>query len=268
MKKILNILSTKQVYGTLIILFITYIIYKGLNVLVKNLVIKGKSEIEIKRKKTIVILFNNIFKYILIIFMALSLLKLYGIDTTSIIAGLGIVGVVIGMSIQDALKDIISGINIIMDNYFVVGDIVDYEGFMGTVIEFGLKTTKIKKLTGEVLSISNRNIDKIINISQEKAIVQLDIPTAYEENFDKIESVLKEVLDNSKKTYKKIDKIEFLGISSFEESCIIYSVRFRCERETQWDLRRCLLKDIKEAYDRNKIKIPYNQLEVHNGTKI
>lgn len=268
MIKILEFLSNKQVYGTLIIIGITLILYRVINSIIDKIDIKGKDELDKKRRNTIVHLFKNIIKYILFIFMALFLLNLYGVNTTSLITGLGIAGVVLGFALQEALKDIINGISIIFDNYFVVGDIVEYEGFIGTVIEFGLKATKIKKITGEVLIVANRNIDKIINISKEKATVILNIPTAYEEKYDKVERVLKEVLEKAQELHRDITNVEYLGIEEFDESSIKYCVRITCNRETQWDVRREILKEIKLAYDKNKIKIPYKQLEVHNGAKL
>lgn len=267
-KSILKILSTKQVYGTLIIITITLVLYKISNVLIDKINIKGKDELDIKRRKTIIDLFRNVIKYMLFIFMALVLLNLYGVNTTSVITGLGVAGVVIGFALQEALKDIINGISIIFDNYFVVGDVVEYDNFTGTVIELGLKTTKIKKITGEVLILANRNIDKIINISKEKATLELKIPTAYEESYEKVEQVLQNTINEAKEKYKEITKVEFLGIDDLKESNIDYLIRITCIRETQWKIKRVILKDIKLAYDKNSIKIPYNQLEVHNGTKL
>lgn len=264
----LSFIKKKEVYGTILILIVSYIIYKIVKNIINKIVVKGKDPFEIKRKKTIINIFNNIFKYIMIIFIVLTLLTLYGINTSSLLAGVGIVGVVIGIGVQDALKDIIGGINIIMDDYFVVGDIVDFNGFIGTVIEFGIKYTKIKKITGEVLVLSNRNIDKIINISKEKSAIFITVPTAYEEKIEKVEKVLEDVLNISKEKYKDIEKVEYLGIESFSSSSIDYAIRITCKRETQWDVKRLILKEIKLAYDSNKIKIPYNQLEVHNGIKI
>ena len=200
--------------------------------------------------------------------MLLLLLNLYGVNTNSLIAGLGIAGVVLGLGLQEILKDVFNGIGIIFDNYFVVGDIVTYEDFTGTVIDFGLKSTKIQKITGEVLIISNRNIDKIINISQQKSTVQLNIPTAYEEKYDKVEKVLINTLQKLKENNKDVKKVEYLGIDSLEESNVNYLVQFTCTRGKQWELKRLFLKEIKLAYEKNNIKIPYKQLEVHNGKSI
>lgn len=261
--------STKQVYGTIFIVLSTLIILKIFNIIIEKLDIPCKDPLEKKRRKTLVVLIKHILRYVLIIIMILSLLSLYGIDISGLIAGLGIASVVLGFALQDSLKDIINGLNIMFDYYFVVGDIVTYDDFTGTVVDFGLKTTKIKKHTGEVLVLANRNIDKVINISHERASVVISIPTAYEEKYSKVEKVLNQVMVNAKEKYENIDEVSFLGIDSFGESGVIYSIRFSCKkRETQWDLKRAVLKDIKEAYDKNNIKIPYNQLEVHNGFKI
>lgn len=268
MIKILDFLSNKQVYGTLIIIGVTFILYNIINNILDRVVIKGKDELEKKRKNTIVHLLKNIIKYILFIFVAILLLNLYGVNTTSLIAGLGLAGVVIGFALQEALKDFINGISIIFDNYFVVGDIIQFENFTGTVIEFGLKSTKIKKISGEVLIIANRYIDKVINISKEKATIVLNIPVAYEEKYEKTEKILIETLNRAKETYKEITNVEFLGIENFSESSIEYSIRITCLRETHWNIRRLILKEIKMSFDKNKIKIPYKQVEVHNGSKL
>lgn len=268
-KHLIAFFSTKQVYGTLIIIIITLILLRLFNIIISKLDIPCKDPLERKRRKTLSSLIRNVVKYGLIIIMCLMLLNLYGVNTNGIIAGLGVASVVIGFALQDALKDIINGLNIMFDYYFVVGDVVTYEDFTGTVVEFGLKTTKIKKHTGEVLVIANRNIDKVINISHERASVVINIPTAYEEKYQRVEKILTQLMESVKEKYENIDDAIFLGIDSFGESSILYSIKFSCKkRETQWDLKRAVLKDIKEAYDKNNIKIPYNQLEVHNGFKI
>ena len=265
---LLKFLTTKQVYGTFIVFITTFVLYRFICYCIDKVDIKAKDELERKKKNTLLLLFKNIVKYLMIIVMAIILLNLYGIDTTSIIAGLGVVGVVLGFALQEALKDIIGGISIIFDNFFVVGDIVSFEDFTGTVIELGLKSTKIKKFTGEVLTIANRNIDRIINLSQERANVVVKVPTAYEEKSTKVEKVLRDVLEKVQSANPDIDSVDYLGIDSLESSCVLYAVVILCKRGTQWSMRRILLKEIKDAYDKNKIKIPYTQLEVHNGNKI
>ena len=268
MNPVLEFLLKKQVYGTLIIILVTCIIYQLIIYIIDRITVHGKTELEKKKRLTTIHLFKNISKYLLIIFMILSLLNLYGFNTSSFIAGLGLAGALLGLSLQDTLKDVLNGISIIFDNYFVVGDIVKYNDFIGTVISFGLKSTKIKKITGEVLIVSNRNIDKIINLSQEKDTVILDIPTAYEEDFEKVEKVLTKTINSINNNNVDVKEVMFLGINELADSSVTYQVKFTCTRGKQWDMRRLFLKEIKIAYEKNNIKIPYNQLEVHNGKKL
>lgn len=268
MENIFKFICSKEVIGTIIIIILTYIVYKICYSIIDNATIKGKDELVKKRRKTFLLLAKNTIKYILIILMVLALLSLYGFNINSLLAGLGIAGVVLGLGVQDALKDIFSGISIIFDDYFVVGDIVDYEGFVGTIIEFGLKSTKIRKYTGEVLIVFNRSINKITNITKEKSTVDIKIPTAYEEDILKVEKVINNIISKVKIDNKDILDIDYLGVDNFNDSSIDYLIRFTCKRGTQWDLKRVVLREIKLAYDKNNVKIPYNQLEVHNGEKL
>src|SRR5574344_2282365 len=147
-EEIINFIGSPKFYAPIIIILVSLIIYNIIGSLLDKATIKGKTELEKKKRKTIIILLHNITKYIIAIIAILSILNVYVINTTSILAGLGIVGVVIGLALQDALKDIIGGINIILDNFYVVGDYVKYGDFTGQVISFGLKSTKIKDFNG------------------------------------------------------------------------------------------------------------------------
>lgn len=262
---ILDFIKSKQFYMPIITIILGITIYKILSNIIKNTTIKGKNELEKKRRKTVMLLFNNIIKYVIAIIVILIILNIYGIDTTSLIAGLGIAGVVLGLALQDALKDIISGINIIMDNYYVVGDLVKFGDFTGTISEFGLKSTKIISASNEVLIIANRNIDRVINFSQKRAVIYVKIPTAYEANSKIVEKSINKVVEKIKK-YDYVDKEEtmFLGIDQLDSSSVNYLVKIKCDQGKQFSLKREFLLLIKETYEKDNIKIPYNQLEVHN----
>ena len=155
---LLEFVTKKEIYGTIIILAVNYFLYHTICIILESRIEKSKNDFERKKRKTIVSLIENILKYLIIIIIAVSLLSIYGVNITSMVAGLGITATILGLALQDTLKDIINGISIMMENYFIVGDIVRYNNFTGEVIEFGLKSTKIKNHAGETLMISNRNI--------------------------------------------------------------------------------------------------------------
>ena len=78
----------------------------------------------------------------------------------------------------DTSSSLNNGITILIDNFYVVGDVITYDGFTGEVIELGLKTTKVKALSGQVKIISNRNVTEVINLSQKPACFTVEVPTA------------------------------------------------------------------------------------------
>ena len=173
MNKIITFLKTKEFLGVVIIVILILIGFKILNVLVNKSINRSKTALERKRKQTVYNLIKNVIKYLVFAIAIIIILDLYGINVTSLVASLGVASAVGALALQDTLKDIISGTTIIMDNYYVVGDYVQYGDFFGQVIELGLKSTKIEDFDGRVLSVANRNIDSIINLSQKTASVMI-----------------------------------------------------------------------------------------------
>ncbi len=261
---IFRFLGKKEVYGLAIIIFTGLAVYKLGNKLIEKIINHGKSAYERKKRKTIVKLLSNIAKVIVYAFVIFFILDLYGVDTRAIITSLGVASALIGLALQDTLKDIISGIDIILNNYFVVGDIVTYHDFTGEVTEMTLKATKIKKVTGEVLVVANRNINEIINISQKKADLLIDIPTAYEEKATKVEKAIEEIIVKAKEINGVYPESKYVGISNLGDSAVYYTISIICAQENQWQIKRDILKIIKETYDQKGIKIPYQQVEVYN----
>lgn len=267
-RKFLGFLGKKEVYGLAIIILVGLII----NFLGKKLIDKtinyGKSSFEKKRRTTIVKLLSNIIKILIWLLVLLAILDLYGVDTKGFIASLGVASALAGLALQDTLKDFISGVDIILNNYFVVGDIVTYNNFTGEVIEMSLKATKIKNVSGEVMILANRNITQIINISQKKADLIIDIPTAYEIKTAKVEKTIEKILEEAMKLNGVSKESKYIGISKLGDSAINYTISIVCSQENQWQIKRDVLRIIKNAYEKDKIKIPYQQIEVHTNERI
>ncbi len=265
LKSILTFISKKEVYGLAIIILISLLAYYFGRRIIEKIVNYGKSEFEKKRRHTIVKMISNILKYAIYILAIFFVLDLYGVNTKALVASLGVAGAILGLAFQDMIKDFISGITIIMDNYFVVGDIITINDFTGEVIELGLRTTKIKKVNGEVLVIANHNIDNVVNISQKKANVIIEIPTSYEDKTSSVEKTITKILNEINKLNGVLNT-KYLGISSLADSAVNYMISIECKSELQWQIKRDSLKIIKNAYDKDKIKIPYQQIEVHHET--
>ncbi len=220
-----------------------------------------------KRKMTIVSLIKNVVKYTIAIIIIIAILSLYGVDTTSIIASIGIVGVVLGLACQDIAKDFLSGVFLIFDNAYAVGDYVEINGFTGEVISLGLKTTKIKAYTGEVKIISNSAFTEVTNYNLKQSKLVIDIPLSYDCDIEKVEKVLNDLVPEIKAIPDVRKEVELLGIERFESSSIIYRIAIDCSPMSQYGVNRAVLRLIKLTFDKNKITIPYEQLDVHIKNK-
>ena len=210
LEKINEILANKHVLLVIITIIISIVILK-----VKSRIFnKAIKKVEKTRDKgyrkviTYIKLTNHIINYIIIIIATLFVLQLLGFNVSSVIAGVGIVSAIVGLSLQDALKDIIMGFNIIIDSYFSVGDVIKIDDVEGKVIELGVKSTKLKDVNTEnVLVIANRNIVKALRLSEQLII---DIPIPYEEKTDKIETIIDKIVFQIKEN-KEIREITIHG---------------------------------------------------------
>lgn len=265
---IIKILSSKEFYVPVITICITYLINKAVSRVVKKLINNNAKEINDKKRNTIFVLINSIVKYSLTILAFIIILGSWGVNVTGFITGLGIAGVVGGLALQDALKDIIMGCNIILDNYFVVGDYVEINGFSGEVVEFGLKNTKIRDVNGVTSVLANREITNVINYSLKSFSFPINIDVAYEENHEKVIKILDKVIEDLVKENKYVKKGSSAGINSLDESSIKYLLNITCNPKEQFLAKRQVLLKVKESFDKNKVKIPYKQIEVHNGKGI
>ena len=262
---IIDVITLRQIYVPLVAITIGILSYKIIRKALAKFIHKGKNNYDTKKIKTIIELVSNICKYVLVIIVGVIILEAYGIDTASIIAGLGVLSAVIGLAFQDTLKDFISGVTIILENYYIVGDSIIYKDFTGEVIELGLKSTKIKDCTGQVMTIANRNINEIINISQKKATIVLKVLTDYREDIDKVETVIKELIPLLNKIkYVTTNSAVYLGIDEVNSNSVTYLLNIECLQDQKYQVRRDAIKIIKTEFDKNGIKVPYQQIEVRN----
>ena len=200
--------------------------------------------------------------YLILIFIVLGILKIYGIDTTSIIASLGVFAAVIGLAFQDIIKDLLAGVAILFDNKYAVGDTVSINGFQGTVIEFGLRTTKIKAFTGEVKSIGNSSFSEVINYNLSNCDIFLKLNVAYNTDIDKLEKVLESMREDILKI-ENVKDYKLLGVDELGDSSIVYAVDITCKAMTNYAIKREVLKMIKKKFDREGINIPYTTVDVN-----
>ncbi len=248
----------------LIIIYIIlgWIVYQ----IIKKIITKRTQKLKKKRQITMQKLIQNIAKYTIFILVAAGVLSILGINITSIVAGLGVASVILSLALKDMMQDVLSGMSIIMEDQFDIGDLVEINGFTGTVIDLGLKSTKIKSYENVVKIISNRTITEVINYSKTNPNLVVDIPMAYEVDSKLTDKVIKNIIKRiEKEVTTLVGPIDFWGLNEFADSSIKYRLLVPVKMDEQFSAERQINKIIKEEYDKENISIPFNIVEVRNG---
>lgn len=240
--------------------------------LLKNIIIKAtnnKKNLKTFQKQkinTLRVLIINIIKYTISIFIILAILSEFGINVKSILAGLGIGTALIGLAFQDLAKDLIAGFSIITEESYEIGDTIEVDGFMGEVISIGLRTTRIRNFKGATKVIANHYMDNLINYSDNNSLAVVDVSVAYECKEETVEKVFNELFANLNGKIPDATKdLELLGVNELSDSAVVYRIVVETKPMQHIKVERFLKKEIKKALDNAKIKIPYQQIEVHNG---
>ncbi len=266
MEEILNSKYMILGFKTIIYILIGIIIYnffKGIIIKIINKRVKNKKENP--KITTIRSMILNIIKYVILIIILLAILANWGVNVTSLVAGLGVTGAIIGLAFQDLAKDIIAGVSIIAEDQYEVGDTIQIDDFIGTVTAVGLKTTKIRNYAGATYIVANHSITKLINYSLNDTLAVIDVSTPYEEDSEKIEKVLNKMKEELTDIPNATGSLDILGINELADSAVVYRIVVPVKPAKHFETERYLRKQIRTYFKENKINIPYNQIEVHNG---
>ena len=254
-----NVWFQRALWSTIVILIsiaIYRLITKFLNVKEKH----GTKLISDKKNRTYIRMLKSIIASGLAILTVLTILQIFGVNVTSMLAGVGIASVVIGFALQDTLKDVIRGIDIISDNYYDIGDVVKIGDNLGQVQSITLFTTKIQDInTNNLVSIANRNIDKV---EVDNGYIYISVPLPYELKIEKADNVMVEITKKLAKT-NLVTSANYQGLTKISSSSLDYQVLVTCNPTDRLQARRNALHTIIETLEENKISIPYDQLDVH-----
>ena len=261
-------IDLKEIIFPVVYIIIGFIIYKVLKRLVNKVMLNNKKmkKQHLQRANTIRIVILNVIKYSIVVLVLLAILANFGVNVKSIVAGLGITTAILGLAFQDLAKDLIAGISIITENQFEVGEIVEYDGFMGEVVFLGLKTTRIKDYRGAVKIIANHKLDTIINYSLNNYLAIVDLRISYNENPDKVSTALEEIKQElNGKVPNATGDIQIWGLDDFEDSNMRYRVVVETKSQEHYAAQRFLRSELKKRLDKRNIKVTCQQIEVTHG---
>ena len=217
-----------------------------------------KNRVNAGRSETSRSILSSIFSYLMFFIVTAVILRLFGVDVTSMLAAAGVVGVAIAFGAQTLVKDILSGLFIWGEHSMSVGDIVNINDLSGTVEAITIRTTSIRNFNGNVFIIPNGDIRTVTNMSRgfKRAIV--DIPCPYEENQERLIAMIREEMETAALEVDGIKEIPaVMSIVAFDKNSVRVQVAVPCPVGEHWRIERDLRTRIKARFDREGIVMPH-----------
>ncbi len=261
----LNFFSKAAQYNTFVRIVSYFIFFLGASWAVRKVL--KLIAIPLKKGKAIVEILCSLIKYVAVIMLLFCVLKAFGVDTTAILAGIGILGLIVGLGAQPLIADILAGLFIVFEGVFDVGDIIVYGGFRGTVKEIGIRTTQIVDTSGNVKIINNSNLKEVINMTDQLSLAVCDIGIEYGESLERVEAILKAHLDEVKAAIPDIKEGPFYkGVAELGDSAVVIRFAAQCEEGARYQVERDMNRQFKLLFDKNNINIPFPQIVLNQPT--
>lgn len=258
------------------ILFVIYFIKKFshnfIERIIRRVVVSDhflSKEAEKKREDTLIRIVSGVVSVIIWLMAGLMIFQELGIAIGPLLAAAGIAGLAFGFGGQYLIRDLISGLFIIFENQYRVGDVVCFDGTCGLVEDISLRMTTLRDLDGTVHHIPHGEIKKVSNLSKYFARVNLNIGVAYNSDLEKVIEVVNRVgqeLAEDPNWKESITKPpQFLRVDDFGDSAIIIKILGETKPIKQWDVAGELRKRLKIAFDKEGIEIPFPQRVIHQS---
>ena len=222
-----------------------------------------------QRARTLLPLARNALRVVVGVIAALMILSEIGIDIAPVLAGVGVAGLAIGFGAQTLVKDIITGLFILLEDSVAVGDVVTAGGHTGTVEAMTIRTIRLRDLQGHVHTVPFSGVDTISNMTKEFSYYLIDMGVAYREDYDEVVAVMREVGAELQQDPdfgpNMLEPLEIMGLNSFGDSAVIVRARLKTKPLTQWSTGREYNRRVKAAFDARGIEIPFPHTQIYFG---
>lgn len=250
--------TLSKVISSLFLLVIAIVIIK----LVMKLFDRALSKIKLGKNHHAII--KSLIQFFLYFIAVLIIADNLGIPITSLIALLSVVGLAISLAVQDSLSKIAGGIMILSIKPFVVGDYIETQSASGIVEEIGLIYTKLLSFENHVIYIPNSDVagGKIVNYSGETSRrVEIKVNIPYEYSTAEVKKAAFEAVASVREVLSEPQP--FVNIIEYTESSVKYTIRVWAKVDDNWDVQCSLIERLRDAFDKNGIKMAHNNLNIN-----
>lgn len=218
------------------------------------------------RARSVISLAASLTKYIAFLIILCFGLTILGVNMTTVIASVGVLALIVGFSAESLIADVVTGTFMLLENQYNVGDIVEVNGFRGTVTSIGIRTTCITDTGDNVKIINNSEMKNILNRSDNYSKSVCDISIPYETDIEKLEAQIPELMQTIYSAHTDTMKSApvYIGIQSLQDSGILLRFVVEVSEKNVFSAVRVLNHDILLGFRKLGVECPYPQLDVHN----
>jgi len=214
--------------------------------------------------KTLASFLNSFLTITLNTLLVVLVVSMLGVPMATIVTIIGTAGLAIGLALQGSLANFAGGFIIIIFKPFVIGDFIEVGGYSGTVKEIGLFYTTLISLDNSKISLPNSVVSskELVNCTAVGTrVVNLEFGVAYDSDLEKVSEVLKKTALESDLVIKENTPVVF--VTDYADSSIVFNLRFWVKSEDYLTSQADVKNRIKSAFDKNSIKFPFPQMDVH-----
>lgn len=215
--------------------------------------------------KSIHSLFSSVITYMIFLVACVWCLSVIGVNISTIFASIGILALIVGFAAESLIADIITGIFLVFEDEFNVGDIIEIGSFRGEVISIGVRVTCVRDSGGNVKMINNSDIRNVLNRSKSISKAVCDIPVSYNADLGEVEAALAEILKEIPKNYPEVFKesVNYAGVQELAESSVNLRLVATVAEKDVFTAVRIMNREVKIGFDKAGIEIPFPQIVVH-----
>lgn len=255
-----------------VLLAILWLIHRAVMRLVRAFVVGLMARVESAEERRRIETLGRVARYVVsvltVVGSVMLVLSELGISIAPLLAGAGVAGLAIGFGAQSLVKDYFSGIVMLIENQIRQGDVVEVAGKVGLVEEVTLRYVRLRDYEGAVHYVPNGHITTVTNRSRQFAFAVMDVGVGYNEDLDRVTSVMRKTAEalQADPLYgsKILEAIEIAGVETWADSAVVIRSRIKVVALEQGPVRREYLRRLKQAFDAHGIEIPFPHRKIVN----
>ena len=232
---------------------------------VMKLILTSSAAQKNARGRTVASLTLQTIKYLVVIIGVIWILSILGVNATAVLAGVGIIGLILGFGAQSLIEDVITGIFIIFEGKYSIGDIIVLDDFRGVVRDIGVRTTTIEDAGYNLKVVNNSDIRNFQNRSRKLSLAICEVSVSYDTDLRKLEKILAENLPLMLQPHHDlyVTAPRYLGVQELGDSGVVIKIVADVKEENIFAAQRMLNRDIRVLFAEKNVEIPFPQVDVH-----